>query len=617
MSRVNPEPAASQDWKLRYYEVLDRLEAQEKAWARTETTLRQSLSRLSLCIDGRDAELDRRLDALRRRLRGGAQLEGMEGELTEIVRRIEALDRAEADRGDRLPTALEGLIDAIPWPRGLRRHARELGQRLRRGTTPEDLGESIGALRELLGRAFDELRSTVPAEEAAPPGGGLLRRWRRRPGREAASESRPDVLPAAPLAPAPDPEPARQVLRRLVQDLELPRPWPQEVRRWQARLDRASDPETLEDLAHDIADAIARISAGAPAADKEDGALDLNEALLRLLERLTLPAELEPQLQAVQKRLQAPVAPEQWPDVLEEVADLIAAIRQDVQRQRKDLEGFLGQLNERLAGLDDALRSLGEVQEAGDRERGSFDRAVRGNIEELRSSVASATELEALKLQVASRLDTMADHLEAFSRAEAARNREAQQRIEEMSGRLSQLEGEARSLRGRIQEERRLAMVDALTRVPNRLAYEERAQEEFARWKRFGRPLSVVVLDIDHFKRVNDTFGHQAGDRVLKTVAQKLRSLLRETDFIARYGGEEFVLLMPGADGEAALAVAEKLRQEVAATGFHFREQPVPVTVSCGITAVREGDTPEAAFERADAALYQAKEGGRNRCELA
>ena len=116
----------------------------------------------------------------------------------------------------------------------------------------------------------------------------------------------------------------------------------------------------------------------------------------------------------------------------------------------------------------------------------------------------------------------------------------------------------------------------------------------------------------DRFKKVNDSYGHKAGDRVLQLVSRELRTRLRATDFIARYGGEEFVLLLPETTVEAARAVIDKLRNRVAGLPFHFGGEPVSVTFSAGATEFREGDSVESGFDRADRALYQAKDAGRN-----
>ncbi|MCC6133925.1 MAG: GGDEF domain-containing protein [Candidatus Contendobacter sp.] len=157
---------------------------------------------------------------------------------------------------------------------------------------------------------------------------------------------------------------------------------------------------------------------------------------------------------------------------------------------------------------------------------------------------------------------------------------------------------------------------DPLTGIANRLAYEERLQQEFLRWKRFGHPLTLLVWDIDHFKQVNDNHGHAVGDAVLRKVAQQLASYLRITDFVARFGGEEFVMLLPGADTGAALHLAEQIRRQIAASGADQSHEYVPVTISCGVSRFEPDDSLQSVFKRADQALYQAKRDGRNCCRV-
>ncbi|MDH5484946.1 MAG: GGDEF domain-containing protein, partial [Gammaproteobacteria bacterium] len=136
------------------------------------------------------------------------------------------------------------------------------------------------------------------------------------------------------------------------------------------------------------------------------------------------------------------------------------------------------------------------------------------------------------------------------------------------------------------------------------------------RWKRFGEPLSVAVWDVDYFKKVNDVYGHKAGDKVLKTIAQLLNDRIRTTDFFARYGGEEFVMLLVGTREEETLRVINELREKIASCGFHFHGKSVPITISCGVSCFREGDSLQQVFERADKALYKAKKNGRNQCVI-
>nr|WP_240948391.1 diguanylate cyclase [Planosporangium mesophilum] len=163
-----------------------------------------------------------------------------------------------------------------------------------------------------------------------------------------------------------------------------------------------------------------------------------------------------------------------------------------------------------------------------------------------------------------------------------------------------------------------LATVDGLTGVANRRHFFEVAEREVAESQRGGAPLAAVILDIDHFKRINDNHGHQVGDDVIRGVVDRLRSQLGDTDLLGRYGGEEFVVLLPDAvlsDGaDRAQPTAERLRAEVARTAVPTRDGPVEVTISVGVAYLRPSDTgPDTLLDRADACLYRAKESGRNR----
>ncbi len=146
-------------------------------------------------------------------------------------------------------------------------------------------------------------------------------------------------------------------------------------------------------------------------------------------------------------------------------------------------------------------------------------------------------------------------------------------------------------------------MRDVLTQLPNREAYQIHLTQEYDRWQRYRRPLSLVVCDIDHFKSVNDTFGHQAGDKVLRIIARSIASRLRKTDFIARIGGEEFVMLMPETNQQSAYQVIDNIRKAIAQCPFHFKEHPVAITLSLGVTEVDGDDKTDAAFAKDDKAI--------------
>jgi len=156
--------------------------------------------------------------------------------------------------------------------------------------------------------------------------------------------------------------------------------------------------------------------------------------------------------------------------------------------------------------------------------------------------------------------------------------------------------------------------VDFLTELPNRQRLDEQMREYMNRAERYGQKFSIVVLDIDHFKSINDEHGHQAGDRVLRAIGQLLAENKRASDFLARYGGEEFVLLLPETALDNAATIAQKFCDRVRARNFQFQTQPIRLTLSAGIGEVAPGrDTAESLFARVDKALYDAKNGGRDR----
>jgi diguanylate cyclase (GGDEF)-like protein len=160
----------------------------------------------------------------------------------------------------------------------------------------------------------------------------------------------------------------------------------------------------------------------------------------------------------------------------------------------------------------------------------------------------------------------------------------------------------------------RMMTFDGLTQIYNKRYFHETLEREISRSKRYGRELSLILFDIDHFKQKNDTYGHLAGDAILRELAMVVRWKLRREDVFARVGGEEFGILTPEVGLKGVREVAEKVRGVVESTTFRFEKHVIPTTVSLGYTVWRGGeDGADALFQRADAALYVAKQGGRNR----
>jgi len=165
---------------------------------------------------------------------------------------------------------------------------------------------------------------------------------------------------------------------------------------------------------------------------------------------------------------------------------------------------------------------------------------------------------------------------------------------------------------------RREAHTDALSGVANRKAFDDKLKLLLGYQRRLGTPFSLLLADLDHFKWINDTYGHQAGDRVIHQLGSLLTSQVRENDFVARYGGDEFALLLANADLDASMKIAERICVETTHINFGApTSEQTAITLSLGLAVAQTGDTTESLFKRADEALYASKKGGRNqvRCQ--
>lgn len=171
-------------------------------------------------------------------------------------------------------------------------------------------------------------------------------------------------------------------------------------------------------------------------------------------------------------------------------------------------------------------------------------------------------------------------------------------------------EHEILRLTARVQK---LARTDELTQLLNRRAAKEYFVQKLSEIKRYGGQFGLMILDIDNFKRINDTFGHDVGDRVLMEIAAILRRSMRSSDLVARWGGEEIVIMMPSADSSTVRETAEKIRKIIASQPMQVCSEPLSISVSIGATVVTASDTQESALKRADDALYEAKRSGKNR----
>ncbi|SDW44105.1 diguanylate cyclase [Pseudomonas syringae] len=341
-------------------------------------------------------------------------------------------------------------------------------------------------------------------------------------------------------------------------------------------------------------------------------AAHIEETLLGLLNDLTLSEHFRPQVEDMQLRLKHGLNWYELLPILDDLAVLMLAINNGGQQE---FGSYLKQLNERLESFQSHLQAASEDHAEDQSAVRNLNEQLREQVGGLQSSVQDASDLTSLKQVLDNRLEGLLSTMDNYQRKRDDREQEVASRLQSLSARVASMEQEALGFRSHLEEQRQKALVDTLTELPNRAAWGERLEHEMAQWQREKNNLLVCILDLDHFKRINDGYGHLAGDKVLKIVANVFKKRLRPGDFLARFGGEEFVMLLPATVPDAGLKLLDELRAAVELCPFHFKGERVTITVSMGMTAFRMGERSDTAIKRADQALYKAKENGRNRVE--
>ena len=522
-----------------------------------EELLKRSLVRISIAADGLDPLLDRRL----RDLRGSLRADAPSHQLAELMPELErAVLKADADRQDRL----------LQIAQHLQALARNLQHR-------HPSGAAAHALRQL------QKQLAAPLEYA---------------------NQIPSLLEE--LA--------------VVQQMILDAPVNTENRGLLSRLFKRSEAIPAEDPtnAEPLVDTANVVHSEMPASSPVGGEEQQYSQVAGHIETILLNLLAELQVLDAEKgrceRLREQVSQGlNWYELAAVLDELTLLVLNAQQKRQQDFERYLKQLNQRLAQFQGNLEAAHDVC-LGSFETGKeLDVAIRSQVAELHEDVREATDLETLKANVEAKLDVLLRDVDRARSSREQQEEETSSRLRSMVERIQVMEVEAQTFRRHLDEQRQRAMLDSLTGLANRAGLQRRMEEEYDRWQRYGGELLLAVLDVDHFKTINDRFGHLAGDKVLRLIAQQLSGRLRKTDFIGRFGGEEFVLLMPGTSVEQGALVLDELRCGIEQSPFHFKAERVTITISLGFTKFNPGDSLDQVFDRADQAMYQAKEAGRNR----
>lgn len=343
----------------------------------------------------------------------------------------------------------------------------------------------------------------------------------------------------------------------------------------------------------------------------------VHEIIIRILERIPLPKDMMGRVTEIVKQLEGGLPSRMVPWAVNTVGNLVLEVRTRMEEEKEQLKALLEEITAKLTLMSASIGAAGEEALAGFDSNRSLSEKVTAQVAAIRDSASKATDLAAFRSVVDKALGAIQGHLDAKLEEDKRREESLTREVDSLKGHVGSLQEELSTHKEQLKKAMEESQRDALTGVLNRMAYEKRMRDEMGRSKRFGHHFSIVIMDLDKFKSINDTFGHVAGDQVLKAVAQIAGSQLREIDGFCRYGGEEFVAILPETELPGAMAVAEKIRKAVENFRFHSRGQRVVITLSAGVAQYGGEDKIEAFTDRADKALYRAKSEGRNRAAAA
>lgn len=658
----------TQRWKEKYLKNIEQQEKLERRWDARLDLLRRGLVRSTLAAEGTDRAVDQCMKEMREVVRTDDMDAGLAALLPRLEKAVLDSEQRRATRVNQTSAALTALVtqlQSLPLPREVSRPLKSFAKRLDgRVSQAREIPLLLSELSGLQGKALNQLEN--PAEPERP---GFLQRLFG--GREA-DEDIPRVVAQAVHTPAAQPVETATEIAPVV-------PTPNEDTRStqqpaiHAPLPDAAAPEPLEIEASPVvtAEVVAFVPPvlhpGTPCASASEPhtpsdievlevpalpvlapatsainpdelihtehtepehflyalpdspepsyssvAKHIEDTLLGLLEDLTLPERHRPQAEAMRDRLQNGLNWYELIPILDDLATLMLAINDSGQHE---FEVYLQQLNERLESFQSNLQAASEGHADSRSAARQMDSQIREQVDGLQSSMHEAADLDDLKQVLESHLEGLLGTMDHHQKQRDEREQEVAARLHSLAERVAHMEQEALGYREHLEEQRQKALIDPLTGLPNRAAWSERLEHEIDQWQRHGNTLLLAMLDLDHFKSINDNYGHLAGDKVLKIIANVLRKRLRGTDFIARFGGEEFVLMMPGTVPAVGAKLLETLRAAIEACPFHFKGERVTITISMGLTAFKPGEHSDMALKRADQALYRAKNAGRNRVE--
>lgn len=581
----------SANWREKYLDALDQQEQIEKSLGAQQELLRRALVRVSVAADGQDDALDGVLSQLRERMRGS-----ITGDISHLLARLDEIalnfeqhrEQNALDVRNSLTETIKPL-QALDLTRGVKKeisqYLSQLPERSKKVRLYPALLQQLASIQQNALKEIEQPKTSFMQKILGTQNSA-------KPVEKNTSDDLENEVENIPVAaPVAFAKPEKAV----TENVESPAINYAAIN---AELAGAKNSEVIPKVDEQ------HIEGELPQAFVEQ----ITQVINQFLVGLEKEAPMVKKVQVIRERLNAATTADAFIKTLEELRDLMM---QSYLSANQAFATYLKNVNQELADIYSLVGGAVESESSRRSANESLQSSVRKEMENLESSTESATDLAQLKNLVQSQIGNIRHALDQHQQSEQAQGQLASQ-LEALSTKIKVMEDEAEKNRTVLEKQRYKALHDPLTELPNREYYNERANYEYQRWQRYSRPLTIAVFDIDHFKKINDNHGHQAGDRVLKVIGRSVAKRLREVDFFCRFGGEEFVAIMPETALAEAMPVLDTIRAAIANASFNYKEQPLSITLSIGVTEFKAGDDLEIAFARADEALYAAKSGGRN-----
>ena len=324
------------------------------------------------------------------------------------------------------------------------------------------------------------------------------------------------------------------------------------------------------------------------------------------------------QVYKIQRKIDRCADTGQLLEISDEFIGLLQAFSRIITEERLKVTDLIAEIGGGLIAMENQfVSSMTHTAQTHD-SNAVFNNTLESQMEDLKQSAQFSNTLIEFKGLLFSKLASIKEALEAKRNADQERQEAIYKEMRSLQTNLRNMKKEVEHVQEKRTALEREILIGPLTGIPNRRGYTRRINEEMSRFHRYQQGFALLLLDIDHFKDINDKYGHWAGDKCLKELIKRITPTLRESDFLARYGGEEFIAILPGADSDAARLVAERVCRTVSNTQFVYRKQEINLTISIGVCHSIPGDqTHETIFRRVDTVLYEAKRAGRNRVMVA